>query len=48
MALLSVTDGPLVQPHDTEKTLPVAVQPAAFLTVIVWLPLAMPVNVVPV
>ena len=45
LILLSVRDGPFTHPHDTEKLLPVAVHPVALLTVIVWLPLATPVNV---
>jgi hypothetical protein len=45
--LLSVRDGPFTHPHDTEKLLPVVVHPDAFLTVIVWLPFATPVNAVP-
>ena len=32
---LSVREGPFVHPHDTEKLLPVDVQPEAFLTVMV-------------
>jgi hypothetical protein len=44
--VLSDTVGPLTHPHDTVKTLPVVVHPAAFLTVIVWLPLGTLVNVV--
>jgi hypothetical protein len=43
--LLSVRDGPLAHPQDTEKLLPVAMHPVVFLTVIVWLPLATPVNI---
>ena len=39
--------GPFTQPHETEKLVPVVVHPAAFLTVIVWLPLAIPVKVTP-
>ena len=38
--LLSVTADGLVQPHETSKKLPVIAHPEAFLTVIVWLPLA--------
>jgi hypothetical protein len=45
--LARVRDGPLAHPHDTEKVLPVVVHPEAFLTVIEWLPFAMPVNVTP-
>ena len=45
--LLRVRDGPFAHPHDTEKVLPVVVHPEAFLTVIEWLPFAMPVNVTP-
>jgi hypothetical protein len=43
--LVSERAGPFTHPHDTEKLLPVVVHPEAFLTVIVWLPLATPVNV---
>jgi len=46
--LLNVTYGPLTHPQDTEKLFPDAVHPEEFLTVMVWLPLAMPVNAVPV
>jgi hypothetical protein len=35
LMLLRVSAGPLAHPHDTEKLLPVVVQPEAFLTVIV-------------
>jgi hypothetical protein len=45
--LLRVRDGPFAHPHDTEKVLPVVEHPEAFLTVIEWLPFAMPVNVTP-
>jgi hypothetical protein len=45
--LLRVRVGPFEHPHDTEKVLPVVVHPEAFLTVIEWLPFAMPVNVTP-
>ena len=44
----SESAGPFAQPHDTMKLLPVVEQPEAFLTVIEWLPFAMPVNVSPV
>jgi len=45
--LLSISAGPFAQPQETAKELPIVVHPAAFLTVIVWFPLAMPVNVTP-
>ena len=48
LVLLRESDGPLAHPQDTEKLVPVVVHPAAFLTVIVWLPLATLLNVVPV
>src|SRR5450759_5422858 len=44
LMLLKVIEGPFTHPHDTEKTAPVVVNPDAFLTVIVWLPFATPVN----
>ena len=43
--LLKLRAGAFVQPHDTVNGSPVVVQPDAFLTVIVWLPLATPENV---
>ena len=45
VVLGNVMAGPFTQPHDTRK-LKLAVHPAAFLTVIVWLPLTTLVNVV--
>ena len=45
LILLNVRDGPFAHPQDTEKLLPVAMHPVALLTVMVWLPLATPVNV---
>lgn len=42
--LLNIKVGGLAQPHDTVNGLPVFVQPEAFLTVIVYVPLATPVN----
>jgi hypothetical protein len=45
--LLRLRAGPFTHPHETEKLVPVVVQPEAFLTVMVWLPLAIPVNVTP-
>ena len=45
--LLSVRVGPFTHPHETENVLPVVVHPEAFLTVIEWLPFAIPVNVIP-
>jgi hypothetical protein len=48
LLLLSVSEGPFAQPQETVKAEPVDVHPAAFLTVMVWVPLATPVNVVPV
>jgi hypothetical protein len=45
--LLKVTTGGLAQPHDTSKLLPVVLHPELFLTVMVWLPLETPVNMVP-
>ena len=49
LTLLNARVGALGHPHDTEKLVPVAVHPEeAFLTVIVWLPFATPVNVSPV
>ena len=46
LILLSVIAGAFAQPHDTVKLFPVVIHPAAFLTVIVWLPFATPENVV--
>ena len=48
VVLGNVMVGAFAQPHDTVKLGPGAVQPAAFLTVIVWLPFAIPVNATPV
>ena len=45
LMLLRVMAGPLTQPHETEKLLPVVVHPDALRTVIVWLPFATPLNV---
>jgi hypothetical protein len=45
--LLRVSVGPFAHPHETEKLLPVVVQPEEFLTVIEWLPFTTPVNVTP-
>ena len=45
LKLLIVSDGPFVQPHETGKVLPVVVQPEEFLTVMEWVPFAIPVNV---
>ena len=45
LKLDSVNAGALGQPHDTVKLAPGVVHPAAFLTVIAWLPSATPVNV---
>ncbi len=47
LKLPSVRVGPFAHPHDTEKLLPVVVHPEEFLTVIVWLPFAIPANVTP-
>ena len=47
LVALRASSGPFAQPHETEKLVPVVVHPAAFLTVIVWLPLAIPVKVTP-
>ena len=44
LRLLNVIDGPPEQPHDTVNGLPVVVQPAEFLTVMVWFPLDTPLN----
>ena len=46
LMLLSITAGPFIHPHDTEKLFPVALHPEAFLTAIVWLPFATPVKMV--
>jgi len=43
----SVSTGVFAHTHVNMKLLPVVVQPAAFLTLIEWLPLAIPVNVTP-
>ena len=48
LMLLSVREGPFMDPHDTEKLIPVVVHPEAFFTVIEWLAFATPLNVVPV
>lgn len=40
LTALKVTDGGFAHPHDTGKLAPIVVQPEAFFTVIVWLPLA--------
>ena len=45
--LLRVRDGPFIHPQETENVLPVVAHPEAFLTVIEWLPFAIPVNVTP-
>jgi hypothetical protein len=42
--LPSVTVGPFIQAQNTVKAFPVVVQPAEFLTVIEWLPFAIPAN----
>ncbi len=47
LVALRASSGPFAQPHETEKLVPVVVHPAAFLTVIVWLPLAIPAKVTP-
>ena len=39
--------GAFEHPHDTEKLDPGVIQPAAFLTVMVWFPLPMPEKVTP-
>ena len=39
LVLLRVREGPFTQPQSTSKLLPVVTHPAAFLTLIVWLPL---------
>lgn len=44
LKLFRLSNGPFAQPHETGKVLPVVVQPVAFLTVIEWLPFAIPVN----
>ena len=44
LRLPNVIDGPLEHPHDTVNGSPVVVQPAEFLTVMVWLPLDTPLN----
>jgi hypothetical protein len=44
LVLLKATAGGFVQPHDTEKLVPVVSHPEEFLTVIVWLPFAIPVK----
>jgi hypothetical protein len=46
LILLSVRAGALRHPHETVKLLPVVVHPEEFLTEIIWLPSAIPVNVV--
>ena len=43
--LLSVTVGGLIQPHETANKGPIVVQPAVFLTAIIWLPLSTPVKI---
>jgi hypothetical protein len=47
LILFNVTIGPFTQPHETEKLVPVVVQPDAFITVIAWLPFAIPVKATP-
>jgi hypothetical protein len=47
LMLLRASEGPFTHPHDTEKLVPVVVHPEPFLTVIVWLPFATPVNANP-
>jgi hypothetical protein len=47
LMLLKEREGAFGQPHDTVKLLPVVVQPAAFFTVIEWVPFTTPVNVIP-
>ena len=48
LILPSASAGPFGHPHDTEKLGPVVEHPeTVFNTVIVWLPLAIFVNVVP-
>jgi hypothetical protein len=46
--LLNKTVGPLRHPHETEKEPPMEVQPAEFLTVIVWFPFDTPEKTVAV
>lgn len=44
LELVRVTVAGFAQPHDTKKLVPVEVHPDEFLTVMVCVPLAMPVN----